>query len=554
MQNSFNDELNSNAVDAINNDKAFFTKTDEVQMPIINNSFTGNPITGANYVNLKLSNDLNDTQHTEYVKMNEVISSRPEWVAEIPEENRPKGTLYQEEGISSDSQYSFVVPTVDLNQDIFQDNLDQVTPRNNYVPFQTNNSNISNFGEFFQEQLTNAINASFTGTPYKNNISENEMDSFKATLIDTITKNPAFLTEVANKAYQNVMDFHYVPFNRDSFIEKARDENSNEFEQLNSAITEHVEDIYNNKKPSFNKEFNDLAQPLIINIENLNIKTLDLREKKSIISKETKEFIKEKIKEFKPGKILTETFVGTAIEKAVQIAKIGKQILAGVALVCSVFRPELSTGFALASTLIPNLSSIKKIIPKPTEVNTIVSPKSAEKDSEQNKIVINGKTFQGTDLLKILNFDNEPFSITGNEKPTSHDFSMAHIAEKAILGMFSQINKDEYLKEMATNQMNQFVEKVAVKVSGASNVTTAILSNHVMKVAEIIIALQEFKGDKTLRTYQNNNDTRSLYAGINQAIRDNPKLLDQAVSKINQEQNQNQNQNQKKQSTTKPRR
>jgi hypothetical protein len=547
MQNSFYDELNNNAVEALNNDKAFFTKQGEIQMPIINNSLTGNPITGANYLNLQLSNDLNDTHHTEYVKMNDVLSSMPEWMSGITNNNRPIGSLYQEESISNEPKYSFVMPTAELDQNIFQDNPDQAIPRKNYVPFQSNSSTIDNFSEFVQEQITNAINASFTGTPYMNNIKENDADRFKAMFIDTITKNPQFLSEIANKAYQNVMDYHYVPFDRDSFIEKARDENSNEFDQLNSAITEHVEDMYDNKKPSFNKEFNDLARPLIINIENLHINKLDLREKKSIISQETKEFIKEKIKEFKPSKVLTETFVGTAIEKAVQIAKIGKQILAGVALVCSVFKPELSAGFALASSLIPNIPNVKKKIPEELPISNAIIGKQLI-DSEQNKIVINGKTFQGKDLVKILNFDNEPFSISGNGKPTSNDFSLAHLAEKSILEILSRVNKDEYQKDMANNQINQFIVKVTGKMEGISNLSTAVISNHVMKVADTIVALQELNGDKTLRTYHNNNDTRSLFAGINQVIRDNPKILEQAILQVNQ------NINQKTQSTTQSRR
>jgi hypothetical protein len=306
--------------------------------------------------------------------------------------------------------------------------------------------------------------------------------------------------------------------------------------------------MYDNKKPSFNREFNELAQPLIINIENLHINKLDLREKKSIISQETKEFVKEKIKEFKPSKILTEAFVGTAIEKAVQLAKIGKQILAGVALVCSVLKPELSPGFALASTLIPDLSNLKKKMPDLPAANAIINKQLIENNPEQNKIVINGKTFQGKDLVKILNFDNEPFSISGNGKPTSSDFKLAHLAEKSILEILSRVNKDEYQKDMANNQINQFIVKVMGKIDGISNLSTDIISNHVMKVADTIVALQELKGDKTLRTYNNNNDSRSLFAGINQVIRDNPKILEQAISQVNQ------NINQKTQSTTQSRR
>jgi hypothetical protein len=243
MQNSFYNELNKNMIDALNTGKSFFTRQGEMVMPIINDSFTGNPITGANYLNLKLSNELNGTHHTEYVKMNETLNSRPEWLSGIPRENRPSGALYQEESISSVPRYSFVMPTTELNQNIFQDNPEYSMPRKNYVPFQSHNATMGNLEDFVQEQLTNAVNASFTGVPYRNNVKENEEDHFKAMLIDRISKNPDFIAEIANKAYQNVMDNHYVPFDRKSFIERARNEDSYELNQLNSTISEHVEDI-----------------------------------------------------------------------------------------------------------------------------------------------------------------------------------------------------------------------------------------------------------------------------------------------------------------------
>jgi hypothetical protein len=356
MQNCFYNELNKNTLDAIKKDIAFFVKPGEVRIPIINNSFTGHPITGANYFNLKLANDLNGTSHTEYVKMNEVLASKSDWVSKIPQDVRPRGTLYQEENNASNSRYSFVMPTAELNQNIFSDNPDISQPRKNYVPFQTNETDMKDLGGFVREQFTNAINASFTGTPYKSNAKENKMDSFKTMLVDAIKKNPDFMAEIANQAYQDVMDFHYVPFDKKNFIEKARMENSNEFSQLSSAIANHVEDMYNSKKPSFNREFNELAQPLIINIENLHI---DNSNKKTIIGRETTEFVRQKIMQEKPASILADTFAGTFVEKAIKLAKVGKKIFAGVALACSLINPDLSqAGKNIVESLKPNGISI----------------------------------------------------------------------------------------------------------------------------------------------------------------------------------------------------
>jgi hypothetical protein len=538
MQNSFYNELNKNTIDALNTGKAFFTKQGEIQMPIINNSFTGNPITGANYLNLKLSNDLNDTRHTEYVKMNDALNSRPEWLSGIPRENRPRGTLYQEEEITSNPRYSFVMPTAELNQNVFQDNPEYSRSRRNYVPFQSNNTRMGNFDEFVQEQLTNAVNASFTGTPYRNNIKENESDHFKAMLIESITKNPDFLAKVANKAYQNVIDNHYVPFDRKSFIERARNENSYEFNQLNSAIAEHIEDMYSSKKPSFNREFNELAQPLIIKIENLHIDKLDNFNKKTIIGNETTDFVKEKIKEDKPASVMAETFVGTAIEKAAKIINVGKKVLVGVAIAVSLINPELSAGITLACTLFNlDTSNVNKDKPDPKVSNTKDSPQFTDEHFEKGKIVINDRTFQGKELYKILNFDNEPFSMTGNRYHTGRDFEIAHRAEKSILGMIPNVNKDEYQKEMVNIQMSQFIERVTERIPEKQNLSSSTILNNVMKVADTITAMQELKGDTMLRSFRNNNDSRSLFAGLNMTIRNNPQILDQAISQINQNQN-----------------
>jgi hypothetical protein len=217
------------------------------------------------------------------------------------------------------------------------------------------------------------------------------------------------MAEVAKKAFQEVTNNHYLPFDRKTFIEKARDTNSDEFNLLNNTITSHVNDMRQNQKESFNQEFNELSRPLINKIENTkakkepdeqienikpkkttnekidntkpqkepiektentktkkaaneqtentktkkaaNEKIEDIKpqkaenEKKANVAGTVTEFVKEKIKDEKTAEILTDTFVGTFIERTQKLANIGKKVCAGVALACSVAKPILAQNF-----------------------------------------------------------------------------------------------------------------------------------------------------------------------------------------------------------------
>jgi hypothetical protein len=344
MENNFFAMLNKNTIEAIKGDMAFFMNPNPVHIPIISNSFEGIPITGANYFNLMLSNSLNGTNHTEYVRMNDVLSSKIDWLSTLSPENRPKGIVCQEESQSPHPRFSFMMPTVQLNQNTHQDNQENTAQRANYVPFQTSNTTMSNIGAFVQEQCTNAINASLSNCTFKSNIPAQDMNQFKSLLVNEIIKAPGFMAEVADKAYQEVTNQHYLPFDRKKFIEKARDENSNEFKELNSAITEHVNDMRQNKKESFNHEFNELSRPLIIKIEGLQLNNA-IKDIKTGVGEVVTEFVKEKIKEDKPAEVLTDTFAATFIERTQKLAQVGKKIFAGVALACSVAKPILMQNF-----------------------------------------------------------------------------------------------------------------------------------------------------------------------------------------------------------------
>jgi len=340
MENSFYKELNRKTVEAVKKNAAFFMQPGDSSLPFISDSFSGKPITGANYFNLQLENDLNGTRRTEYVKMNEVLSSKPDWLSTLPREKRPRGTLYQEEGSPLEPRYSFVMPTAALNQDVYNDNRDR--RGNDYIPFQANNARMGNFNDFIREQFTNAINASFSGCAFRSAVPEREMEQFKTRLINEITRNPEFMAGMANRAYQEVAELHYCPFDKKQFVEKARDETSHEFKQLHSAISDHVEDMYVNKKPSFNREFNELSKPLVITIVNLDIGKLGSLERKTVIGRETAQFIREAIRQDKPAAVLADTFAGTFVEKARKLARIGQKVFTGVMLAAALVSPVLA--------------------------------------------------------------------------------------------------------------------------------------------------------------------------------------------------------------------
>jgi hypothetical protein len=338
MENYFYSKLNENAVEAVRRDAAFFMDPPDSRIPAIVDSYSGQPITGANYFNLQLSNDLSGKGHTEYVKMNEALSSNRDWLSTLPRENRPRGTLYQEERADSNAGYSFVMPTAELNQNIYRDNRNAdvrsadnraAAPAQNYVPYQSSNASMGNFDEFVHEQFANAVNASLANCPFKNNIHPHEMEQFKTQLVNEISRNPAFMAMAADKARDEALNYHYLPFDRKQFIEKARDETSPEFTRLNSTINDHVHDMYRNRKESFNPEFNELARPLIIKVENLYLGNPN---SKPAVDGEITGFVKKMIKQEKPAEVLADTYAGTFVEKAIKLVKTGKKVFAGVML------------------------------------------------------------------------------------------------------------------------------------------------------------------------------------------------------------------------------
>jgi len=576
MFDSFCSQMNKTMVGAMNLNVAFFMQTKDINVSFMTNSFTGNPITGANFFNLQFQNAINGTNHTEYVNMNDTLSSKPHWLSNLGNRNGLRGTLFQED-THSGPRYSFLLPTAELNQNIFADGMNR--QRSHYIPFQSHNATMNNFSDFVTEQFTNAVNASYTGTPYRNNLSENELGTFKAKLIEEIERNPRFVAEMANKAHQEVMDRQYLPFNKTNFIEKAQDTGSKEFNQLSTALTSHVSDMVTNNKLSFNREFNDLAKPLIANFEYVKDNDTDL---KTSIGEKTVEFVKEKIKQPNAAGIMADTFAGTFIEKANALAP-GDKILAGLQTACVLVNNGISlvdkvadraeqladkviekavnkAGDLVDRVLDKTEQFVGKVVDKVGSfvdkvadhagkfIDKIVN-KSGETASEtrdvmikhgipenypdSSKVVINNTEFKGNELSKIMNFDNVPFSMTGKEKVESKDYEIAHKAEKAVLEMTPTINKDEYQKDMANNQIVSFL-KTATQKMGSMDLTSDKTIKDVIKVAGNIAVSQGLKGDNMLNTIKESKDTRSFFAGLNDAIHEMPQALDNAVSKVQQ--------------------
>ena len=451
-------ELNKNTINAVEQDAAFFIKPRPYN-PVMCDTWTGYPVTGADYFNLRLSNDVNGMRNTE----------------------------------------------AELNRTIDRENRD-VAHANSYIPYQSHDADINHFDAFIHEQCVNAVNASLARCPFRSNIREHEMDQFKTRLIHEITKNPAFMAATADRAYEEASNYHCLPFDRKNFIEKARDGNSNEFIQLNTAINDHVNGIRLNGR-SFNAEFEELSKPLIININNHYQNNPD---PKPEVDRDITDFVRKSIRHDKAATVLADVFAGTFIEKAIKLVRTGKRIYAGIVLAGAMFNSQSSNiDEGIAGSIVESRYKIP------------------EKFSENDKVQIGNRIFQGNELKKILNFDNAPFNITGNDTIRNSDYEAAYRAEKTILNM-NPAGYNEYRKDMADRQIANYYATAAQKMNAGSAIDF-------VNVADRIVASQEMKGNNMFKTCRDN--PRSFYACLNQTIRGNPQTLEQAVSGLNNKQN-----------------
>jgi len=221
--------------------------------------------------------------------------------------------------------------SVKLDNTVNIKNVMEPVKQDGYIPYQTRNENPKNTDKYLVEQYGNMINASLTGTPYTGSVSP---ESFR----EKTEKEPEYMARIAEQARRNVESFHYMPYDKDAFLQKARDHSSGEFKALNRSITNHVSDMVMNKKQSFNGEFQELSKDLMEKIRNAG---LEKKERKSFIAGEVTEFVKENVKKAKHALVLANTFFGSVIDKAEKIARTGKTAAAAFFIAANLLAPNL---------------------------------------------------------------------------------------------------------------------------------------------------------------------------------------------------------------------
>ncbi|MDR2923398.1 MAG: hypothetical protein LBU85_08670 [Treponema sp.] len=127
-------------------------------------------------------------------------------------------------------------------------NSGETAAMNGYIPYQTRYESPKNIDRFLVEQYGNLINASLTGMPYTGSISPAELKTLSDGIQKKMSDDPSYMPRIVNQAQQNVMGFHYMPYDKNDFIQKAQDRSSEEFKILSKIITEHVNDLCENKK------------------------------------------------------------------------------------------------------------------------------------------------------------------------------------------------------------------------------------------------------------------------------------------------------------------
>jgi hypothetical protein len=221
---------------------------------------------------------------------------------------------------------------------------------NGYIPYQTHNEKPKDIDKFLVEQYGNMINASLTGTPYTGSITAAQLKALSAGVQKKIDEQPGYMSQIVNQAQQNVMGLTYMPYDKNDFIKKAQDFSSKEFEMLNKAITNHVNDLGKNLKTSFNGEFQKLSKELVEKNNNTNAgqtaasKTTaekntatpsgatDAGERPSFLT-EVSNFVKKNIVEKNPALTLADTFLGTMVDKAKKIVNTGKNVATAFSIV-----------------------------------------------------------------------------------------------------------------------------------------------------------------------------------------------------------------------------
>jgi len=515
MENAYNQEFSKLAAEAIEQNIAFFLKNGT---PIqVHNSFTGNPFDNSAFFKLQLLNDLNGSKHNEFVPLKDVMEHRSSWLTD-PQTNakqRPFGIAIQTNGTNGRPEYAFVTPTALLHQSIIKDKTRPV-PRKDYIPYQTNNIPLSNFDACATEHFANIINASLTGTKVIPKFKKNEMKEFSSLLHAKVLSKPSYMAIITNKAFENVLQNNYIPFNRKDFLEKIQNPESKEYKTLLKSIEEHVQELSSGRKPSFNKEFNNMAKPLIVII---NASPLAGKEKLPLIRKETEKFINEKIKTKKGSKILIDTLLGTMVAKTLKRNNELSEYLP----------PEEQK----ESQNEPQKEAQKSSGPSPFSISMVPGQKDA--------IQINNRIYSNNDLYRIKNFDTAPFDINGDGVINGEDYMIAYRAQQALFATHPHIYQESkpqtfYQKEQDYNKgtfLNTFITSMII----ATGISMAMLNKaekdtYINNVIKEIGKTQAIKGDFTINKMLAENNTRGLFSHLNYLVKKDPSILKKALKAV----------------------
>ena len=330
---------------------------EEIPIPPKRDAFTGHPAPGPEFFKLYYDNRQNGVTKTDYARVGDVADQKPHWLPG----SHAKGVATEDYSPDKTAKVSFKVPVTDLNQDVIKDSFSR---RPGYVPFINHSSDYRDTKGFLVEEFSNIINASLSGVPYASKLNPKELQSLSDSLTYEMTQNPRFISACMKQAQENVVTYSYHPYNTDDFVQKARVENSPEFQTLNSQITRHVSDCYLHDQKSFNPEFDKMAQPLYGKLDGYGIDKKNTQEAEAFektIAKETKEFNKEHVKNDKDSKTLMATFFGTIAKEAKNFAKKYGTLIAATIVIGSYLLPALPK--AEAAPAAPSKTSYEYVIP-----------------------------------------------------------------------------------------------------------------------------------------------------------------------------------------------
>jgi hypothetical protein len=513
--NSFIKHLNAQIQIQILNKNAFFLKNNEHPYYIID-TLTRKIFNAENWTAIQINNNKLNKDYTEYISLDAAIKCKEELkrsLSSFSSDRMPQGIP-----ISSDSKILMYSPTVQYDQNIIKDDYRNQRRLPHYIPFQSFSTEYENVEAFFTEQLENYYNAACTKTPFKTNTNYPDIIS---RLITKISLDPYFVSNCSKNANEEVDHYHYIPINREKFLQKARDIDSKEFHQLSASIARHVTAMHINSIPSFNYEFTELSRPLLEVLKHKSLNNIDS------IEQETRTFVIEKIQHDKYASILIDTFLGTIIERMKKLPKETKKIAAAIILGTALIGyPSIKKDLQADNTKNVHQTTIV------SSINKSISVTSASDEiniSDEDVIIINSETFRGKELKKILDFDKQPFDINNDGLVNALDYQTAYQAEKIIINKkVPVIEQEKYIHEKEMKHIVSVTEKINKRYNIDKNMPN--LSNVYYLVFGQIAGILQKEGDTILIDSVNNS--RTFFSYLDYLITQKPDLLDHVVRNI----------------------